>query len=64
MARISTMTTSPAAETAALVNAPLMLAATVRPARIKVITSIITAARGDFIAPVMDMELALLVTLN
>ena len=51
------MTTRPAAETAAAVKSPDIDAATVRVARMRVMTSINTAARGVLIADVMDIAL-------
>jgi len=53
MAIMSTITMSPAADTAAAVSAPLIAAAIVRPERIKQITSIKTAPRGVLIALIM-----------
>ena len=47
-AMIITMTSNPAALTAAAVSSPEMAEATVRPARTRVITSMRTAARGVF----------------
>lgn len=54
MARISTMTTSPAAETAAAVNEPETAEAIDKPASMRVMTNMRTAPNGVFIMLTID----------